>query len=74
MEGLRVGARKRKTQKSIEKGRFINADLERFFFFNVLDTFNYLNKKGYFNIMNDKETFLKKGKNNLHKHYYSLID
>lgn len=45
-----------------------------FFFFNVLDTFNYLNKKGYFNIMNDKETFLKKGKNNLHKHYYSLID
>ena len=74
MEGLGVGARKGKTQKSIEKGRFINADLEGLFFFNVLDTSNYLNKKGYFNIMNDKEIFLEKRKKNLHNHYYSLTD
>ena len=47
---------------------------KEYFFFNVLDTSNYLNKKGYFNIMNDKEIFLEKRKKNLHNHYYSLTD
>lgn len=41
------------------------------YIFNVLDTFNYLNKRGYFNIMNDKEIFLEKGKNNLHNTYFT---
>ena len=75
MKGLQVGARKGKTQKSIEKGRFINVDLERVFFKKMYRIqFNYLNKKGYFNIMNDKEIFLEKGKNKLHKYDSSLTD